>query len=101
MTTVLKERMSEGLRAERAPSDPPGREAGRRLLCQKYTCRHIAHLTAKTSNVDGRYVNKSVGISRVGISLFNIMLPTQPNLSRPSPPLSSFFPPLASPSGTP
>ena len=35
--TVLKERMSEGLRAERAPRDPPGREAGSHLLCQKYT----------------------------------------------------------------
>ena len=43
---------------------------------QKY-CQHIAHLTAKTSNVDGRYVDKSVGILRVGISLFNIMLTTR------------------------
>ena len=46
MTTVLKERMSEGLRAEQAPSDP--RPRGRRqscsvenILCRRFASQHI------------------------------------------------------------
>ena len=80
MTTVLKERMSEGLQAERAPSDP--RPRGRRrsmfvndvkklfcLLCQKYTWRRFA---------SRHYVGDIFGgdISRVSISLFDVLLPT-------------------------
>ena len=36
------------------------RLAKRRKKCRQKYCRHIAHLTAKTSNVDGQYVDKYI-----------------------------------------
>ena len=46
MTTVLKERMSEGMRAERAPSNPRPRGWRRscsvkNILCRRFASRHI------------------------------------------------------------